>query len=108
MIELVLARWRSFYREPGAIFWTFGFPLLLTIALGVAFRRQPASPTDVAVVRGPGADAVMSELAKSKDVHARLLDPSEAPDWLRTAKVAIVVEPGPPRTYRYDPMRPEG
>ena len=25
--QLCLARFRGFYREPGAVFWTFGFPI---------------------------------------------------------------------------------
>ncbi len=36
--ELPLCRMRIFHREPEAIFWTYGFPVLLTIELGVAFR----------------------------------------------------------------------
>ncbi|HEY5675147.1 MAG TPA: ABC transporter permease, partial [Myxococcales bacterium] len=47
--ELTLARLRLFFREPGAVFWTFGFPLLLSVALGVAFRNRPADPAAVAV-----------------------------------------------------------
>ena len=35
--ELILARLREFWREPAAIFWVYGFPLIMMIALGVAF-----------------------------------------------------------------------
>ena len=39
-------RWRIFAREPAAIFWTYAFPLLLALALGIAFRnRPPEQPT---------------------------------------------------------------
>ena len=27
--QLVLARWRSFYREPSTLFWAFVFPIIL-------------------------------------------------------------------------------
>ena len=37
--QLTLMRWRIFSREPAAIFWTYGFPLLLALALGIAFRN---------------------------------------------------------------------
>ena len=33
IVELTLARMREFYREPGAVFWVFGFPVLLAIGL---------------------------------------------------------------------------
>lgn len=109
LLELVLARWRSFYREPGAIFWTFGFPILLTLALGVAFRTRPPEPTSIAVVRSGGAEApILDALSKSKQLKPVALDEREASDALRAAWVDVVVEPGPPRTYRYDPTRAEG
>ena len=40
-VELSLARLREFYRERGAVFWTFGFPVLLAVVLGLAFRSKP-------------------------------------------------------------------
>lgn len=105
--ELVLARLRSFYREPGVLFWSFGFPLLLSLALGIAFRNRPPEPVLTAVVEGPEADRVSAALEKSPDVRARRMPDREATNALRTGKVSIVVEPGPPLTYRYDPTRPE-
>jgi ABC-2 type transport system permease protein len=43
--ELTKARLREFYREPGAVFWVFGFPVLMVVVLGLAFRdREPAKP----------------------------------------------------------------
>src|SRR5207245_2063839 len=47
--QLTLARLRLFFREPGAVFWTFGFPLVLSIALGIAFRNRPPEPVHIAV-----------------------------------------------------------
>ena len=40
LIALSTTRIKEFFREPGAVFWTFGFPLLITVALGVAFRNE--------------------------------------------------------------------
>ena len=40
--ELTMARMRLFFREPGAVFWTFGFPLLLSFgATGLAGELAP-------------------------------------------------------------------
>src|SRR6266516_127264 len=45
LVQLTLARMREFYREPEAIFWVFGFPIVLAFALGIAFRDpQLAGP----------------------------------------------------------------
>ena len=56
--QLTLARWRSFYREPSAVFWTFGFPILLAMALGLAFRNKPPEPVAVCIQDGPGAEVL--------------------------------------------------
>ena len=39
--QLVLARVKEFVREPDVIFWVYGFPILMTAALGLAFRNRP-------------------------------------------------------------------
>ncbi len=41
LVQLTLARYREFYREPEAMFWTFVFPLLMAAGLGLAFRSRP-------------------------------------------------------------------
>ena len=38
LVQLTLARLREFAREPEAVFWVFVFPVLLALALGIAFR----------------------------------------------------------------------
>jgi ABC-type polysaccharide/polyol phosphate export permease len=101
--ELTLARLRIFFREPGAVFWTFGFPLLLSIALGVAFRNRPAEPSIVAVV----SPELQRALSGDPQVRPRLLDEAGAREALRTGKADLVVLPGPPISYLYDPARPE-
>lgn len=58
LLALAEARIKSFFREPGAVFWTFGFPLLITVALGVAFRNQGPGRATVAVVGGADAPAL--------------------------------------------------
>ncbi len=104
---LALARWRELYREPGTLFWMFGFPLILSIALGMAFRNQAPEPTYVAVMAGPEAEHVRALLAKSPDVSPTILDETAAHAQLKSGKIALVVIPGVPITYRFDPTRPE-
>jgi ABC-type multidrug transport system permease subunit len=60
--ELVIARLREFIREPEAVFWVYGFPILMTTTLGIAFRGQPAEQFRIDVVDGPRAAAVKEAL----------------------------------------------
>ncbi len=107
LLQLALARLRGFYREPEAVFWSFGFPILLTIALGIAFRAKPPDPVRAAVVAGPRAEAVRAALAAGTAVDVQVLGPEEAHRALRGGQVAIVIEPGDPPVYRFDPTSPE-
>ena len=66
-----MARFLELLREPEAIFWVFGFPVLLAPGLGIAFRNKPADVTSVAVVAGPGAQEALTTLAA---LVPRLLD----------------------------------
>ena len=36
---LVAVRFIEFFREPEAVFWTFVFPVILSVAVGVASNR---------------------------------------------------------------------
>jgi len=58
--ELTLTRLRLFFREPSAVFWTFGFPLALSLALGVAFRNRPPEPVRIGVAGSPSSRLVQS------------------------------------------------
>lgn len=51
--ELTRARILEFLREPEAIFWVFVFPVLLAVALGIAFR-EPATAGSAAAAVGAG------------------------------------------------------
>jgi ABC-type polysaccharide/polyol phosphate export permease len=101
--ELTLARLRLFFREPGAVFWTFGFPLLLSVALGIAFRNRPPEPVSIAVE----SPQLQRALQGAAGVRLELLDDEAARRALRTGKVELVVQPGPPVVYLFDPTRPE-
>ena len=105
--QLALMRFRIFVREPAALFWTYGFPLLLALVLGTAFRNRPPEPVEVAVVTADGSEAWREALARTPSVHVRWLNAQDAREALRAGKVSLVVEPGQPRTYQFDPTRPE-
>ena len=56
--ELLLGRLREFLREPETVFWAYGFPLLLALGLGIAFRNQPVEKVYVDVQQDGGAAPV--------------------------------------------------
>ncbi len=91
--ELILCRIRVFYRQPEAVFWTYGFPLVMITALGLAFREESKETILVDVV-GPQAEAFEARL--SKDSRYKVKRPA-ANDWkkrLQTGKTNLVVETG--------------
>jgi ABC-type multidrug transport system permease subunit len=108
LFELVLARWRSFYREPGVLFWSFGFPIVLAIALGIAFRERGPEPTHVALVDPAGTSHAAAALEASDDVVVERTEEQKAREALRTGRLDIVVIAGDPPTYVYDPARVQG
>jgi ABC-type multidrug transport system permease subunit len=105
--QLTLMRWRMFAREPAAIFWTYGFPIALALALGIAFRNRPPEPIEIAIQASPATEAWREALAKNPSVHVRWLNAQEAHEALRGGKVSLVVGAGQSRTYEFDPTRPE-
>jgi ABC-type multidrug transport system permease subunit len=109
--QLTLMRWRIFVREPSALFWTYGFPVVLALALGVAFRNRPPEPVVVAVEASPGCENWRDALATNSQVHVRWLNPQEAHEALRVGKVSVVVgrqtSDSQSRVYQFDPTRPE-
>jgi ABC-2 type transport system permease protein len=111
--QLVLSRLRELVREPEALFWVYGFPVLMTLALGIAFRNQPVEQIAVDVVNNAQAAATRSAL-RSSDVperfKVRIVSQQEAWQRLRTGKTDVIVTAadgkGAPRyEYRFDPTR---
>ena len=111
LLELTLTRIREFLREREAVFWVFIFPVLMTFALGVAFRNTAPDRQPVAI-EATATDAKVSEaldlLSRSPEINATVMTPDEATQALRSGKVAIVVKPAQDAyAYRFDPTRPE-
>ncbi len=113
--QLILARLREFYREPEAIFWVYGFPILMVVALGIAFRNKPAEQILVDVQRDAGTEAgvrfVSDALGKDETFKVQVNDPALCRLRLRTGKTALVVLPpeqsDKPYEYLFDPTREE-
>ncbi len=112
--QMILARLREFYREPAAIFWVYGFPLLMALALGFAFRNKPVEHVTVCVQTSPdaaaGADFVRRALQGDERFVVSPGDAAACRLRLRTGKADLVVVPrgsGEGYEYVFDPTRPE-
>jgi len=105
---LATSNFRLFFREPEAVFWTFLFPLMLSAALGLAFRQRPAEVVPVAVVAGAQAEELAARLRGHRSLHVSIEDKDRAALDLRMGRVAVVVVPtGDGVEYRLDPTRPD-
>jgi ABC-type polysaccharide/polyol phosphate export permease len=107
LFQLTLARMREFYREPEAIFWVFGFPIVLAFALGLAFRNSGPGELKVGVAAGPGDSALAATLDATPQLGATVFDTATGRLQLRIGRIALLVVPGDPIVYRYDSTRTE-
>src|SRR5438477_12501524 len=82
-LAMCLARFREFYRESEVVFWSFVFPIVLSVGLGIAFRNRPAETLPVAVVAGPDSARVVTVLAATPLLRATAMDAEAAAAALR-------------------------
>jgi len=112
--HLTLARLREFWREPAAVFWVYIFPVLMMVALGLAFRSQPVEQISAFVQDGPGAAELVRVLEQDPRFRPQLAPEDECQRRLRVGKVDLVVALTDPVSggeqpryeYFYDPTKP--
>ena len=107
LLELTHARLREFLREPEAHFWVFAFPVLLALALGLAFRGKAPEKIPVGITQGPRATATAEALGSSPGLAARVYEARAGREALRTGKISLLVEEEGGLVYRFDPTRPD-
>ena len=107
LVELTLSRFREFIREPEAVFWVFAFPVIMTIALGIAFRSRGTEPVIAGVLEQAGADRIVDALEKSGGFTVRRIPEADADRALRDGRAPVIVVPGSPPSYRFDEARAE-
>jgi ABC-type multidrug transport system permease subunit len=109
LVQLTLTRIREMTREPGIMFWIFGFPILISVGLGLAFRTRGPEPGVVGALPGAPGDVIAA--LERGGVKVQRLDEAASRLALRSGKVALVVVPperaGGPVGYRFDPTRSE-
>lgn len=72
LYQLILSQFKLFFREPGVVFWSFGFPILMAWILGIAFANKGELLRNVAVVSG-NSETISITSTKSS---------TSLPEWL--------------------------
>jgi len=99
----------EFWRSPAAVFWTYGFPLMMAFVLGFAFQPRDPAPLPIAVVESPQAASLVAQVERSERLDVEILAAAEADRALARGRVALLLrvdEDGEP-VLRSDPTRPE-
>ena len=116
-IQLVLSRFREFYREPEAVFWAYIFPILMVIGLGIAFRNRPVEQIAVDVESGPAVSCRCRPSDRIRGLSSRLVTPPSVPrasaparhSWssprrmIRRRMVTISIRPDPRACWHATP-----
>lgn len=108
LLQLILCHVKGYIREPEAIFWTYGFPFLMVLGLGIAFRSSGQEPVEFTVVAGEALERVEPALENNPAFAFEVLERTAAMNRLRTNRTLLVLSvEGPEFRYHFDPSNPE-
>lgn len=121
LYHLIIINFKQYFREPGVLFWSFLFPIVMAWVLGIAFVNKGEIVKTVALV-APGnagneliADLTRkTEIRKGKDGEGRVRfsfirsTREEAILSLKRGKITLFLEKEGERVnYYFDPANPE-
>src|SRR5205823_9732925 len=73
----------------------------------IGFPSTGESPVIVGVEQTPGGERIREGLSRVDGIVVRDVAPDRVAQALRDGQVQVVVAPGDPPTYRFDPSRAE-
>ena len=91
LIQLSLARLREFYRQPEAIFWVYFFPVLMVIALGIAFRNKPVEKITVDIQTSSRSAEILKSISDDERVIGGIFDEADCRSRLRSGKSDLYI-----------------
>jgi ABC-type multidrug transport system permease subunit len=68
LLQLISVQFKEFLREPGVIFWSLAFPVLMAWGLGIAFTQQGEQVRHVAIVESGAPTPELSRFLKENSV----------------------------------------
>jgi ABC-2 type transport system permease protein len=107
IVELTMTRLREFVREPEALFWTFVFPIVMTLVMAMAFPSRGARPVPVGIADGEAAGSFRQTLAKAPGIAVVAVPRGGEQRALREGIVHVIVVPTDPPAYEFDAARVE-
>ncbi|MCH8233521.1 MAG: ABC transporter permease [Bacteroidetes bacterium] len=119
--QLISVTFKEFYRNPGVIFWSLLFPVLMAWGLGIAFTKQDELIRNVAWVRNTTMEGIVSPWAdtsnrliagsdKTGKVTYQLIETSweNALSMLKKGKISLIIDESENKpAYRFDPANAE-
>jgi len=111
--QLMLWTLRDFLREPATLFWTIGFPVLMTLTLGQISGHSHGLRANVAVLYASPAEQAQAQAwlkgpaaAGAEGIQWKAVAEADLPRALATGEVRLgVLRPWDPphRSWRFDP-----
>lgn len=110
LVQMIVARVKEFWREPAAIFWVYAFPLLMMVALGLAFRDRPVESVSVDVEDGERDEVIAGALREDSRFRVAVCDADDGRRRLRVGASDLLIsapDSDGGYVYQYDPTRAE-
>ncbi len=111
-IQMVLARYREFRREPSAFFFVIFMPVLWMLILGVAFSEKKPEVFGIGVLTDESQETVkknpmFQSIQKNDGVKLLIGDQTQQDKFLKRGQVSVILEwKDDNLVYKYDPKNP--
>jgi len=121
--QLSLSLYKNFFREPGVLFWVFGFPLMIAWVLGLAFSTDRAETRVIGLLGQGQVHQFLLQQGASRNAQGELelrltqgegqlilrfvpLNAAEAQKFQVLGR-GLLVQDGAKPLYQYDPQQAE-
>jgi ABC-type multidrug transport system permease subunit len=97
LTQIMLTRLREFFRNWAAVFWVYGFPIIMVVALGIAFRQKPVEYVTLDICEAPSAEKIKASLLANQQedgprFKVQVNDYATCVRRLRTGRTDLIVE----------------
>ncbi|MGH9365322.1 MAG: ABC transporter permease [Thermoanaerobaculia bacterium] len=108
LAALTKARFLEFVRQPEALFWVFGFPIIMAVVLGYAFRDRPPDAIPIGIAGEARSSRLNGAFDRIPTLKPQLFGSmEEGRAALRMGRIVLLVENRDPLVLWYDPSRPD-